>query len=106
MIDVYRHDGQTAFRNKLQQTAQQSHTVRAPRNADEHSILPERAGIEAGAKQIRMACLLASPEGISKFHGHHPGVHVWTAAVDEQLNDHGYILPGLGDAGDRMYGTR
>jgi uracil phosphoribosyltransferase len=60
---------------------------------------------EAGAQSIRMACLLASPEGLSKFHGHHPGVKVWTAAIDERLNDHGYILPGLGDAGDRMYGT-
>ena len=62
--------------------------------------------LEAGAKQIRMACLLASPEGISKVQGHHPDVRIWTAAVDERLNDHGYILPGLGDAGDRMYGTR
>jgi uracil phosphoribosyltransferase len=61
---------------------------------------------EAGAKNIRMACLLASPEGVSKFIGHHPEVRVWTAAVDERLNDHGYILPGLGDAGDRMYGTK
>jgi uracil phosphoribosyltransferase len=61
---------------------------------------------EAGARSIRMACLLASPEGISKFQGHHPGVRIWTAAVDERLNDHGYILPGLGDAGDRMYGTK
>ena len=61
---------------------------------------------EAGAKSIRFACLLASPEGLSKFTGHHPDVHVWTAAVDERLNDHGYILPGLGDAGDRLYGTR
>ncbi len=61
---------------------------------------------EAGARDIRLACLLASPEGLSKFHGHHPGVPVWTAAVDERLNDHGYILPGLGDAGDRMYGTK
>jgi len=60
---------------------------------------------EAGAQSIRMACLLASPEGLSKFQGHHPEVKVWTAAVDERLNDHGYILPGLGDAGDRMYGT-
>ena len=60
---------------------------------------------EAGAQSIRMACLLASPEGMSKFHGHHPEVKVWTAAIDERLNDHGYILPGLGDAGDRMYGT-
>jgi uracil phosphoribosyltransferase len=62
--------------------------------------------LEAGAKSIRMACLLASPEGVSKFQGHHPDVRVWTAAIDERLNDHGYILPGLGDAGDRMYGTR
>ena len=62
--------------------------------------------LEAGAKDIRMACLLASPEGLSKFQGHHGKVKVWTAAVDERLNDHGYILPGLGDAGDRMYGTR
>ncbi|MDZ4370300.1 MAG: uracil phosphoribosyltransferase [Phenylobacterium sp.] len=61
---------------------------------------------EAGARDIRMACLLASPEGLSKFRGHHEDVHVWTAAVDDRLNDHGYILPGLGDAGDRMYGTR
>ena len=60
---------------------------------------------EAGAQSIRMACLLASPEGISKFQGHHPEVKLWTAAIDERLNDHGYILPGLGDAGDRMYGT-
>ena len=61
---------------------------------------------ETGVTQIRMACLLASPEGISKFQGHHPGIPIWTAAVDERLNDHGYILPGLGDAGDRMYGTK
>src|SRR3954462_11642741 len=51
---------------------------------------------EAGAQSIRVACLLASPEGISKFHGHHPEVKVWTASIDERLNDHGYILPGLG----------
>lgn len=62
--------------------------------------------LEAGARSIRMACLLASPEGVSKFLGHHPDVRLWTAAIDESLNDHGYILPGLGDAGDRMYGTR
>jgi uracil phosphoribosyltransferase len=61
---------------------------------------------EAGARDIRLACLLASPEGLSKLMGHHPEVRVWSAAVDERLNDHGYILPGLGDAGDRMYGTK
>jgi len=61
---------------------------------------------EAGARQIRMACLLASPEGLSNFQGHHPDVPIWLAALDERLDEHGYILPGLGDAGDRMYGTK
>ena len=60
----------------------------------------------AGARRIRMACLLAAPEGLASFHDRHADVPVWTAAIDERLNDHGYILPGLGDAGDRMYGTK
>jgi uracil phosphoribosyltransferase len=51
-------------------------------------------------------CLLAAPEGIDRMRGAHPDVPIWTAAIDEHLNDHGYIVPGLGDAGDRMYGTR
>jgi uracil phosphoribosyltransferase len=61
---------------------------------------------ERGAKDIRFVCLLAAPEGIAKLRADHPDVRIWTAAVDRQLNDHGYILPGLGDAGDRMFGTR
>jgi uracil phosphoribosyltransferase len=61
---------------------------------------------EAGARQIRVVCLLAAPEGIEKFRAHHPEVHIWTASIDEKLNDHGYIVPGLGDAGDRMFGTK
>jgi uracil phosphoribosyltransferase len=61
---------------------------------------------EAGAKSLRFVCLLAAPEGVEKFRGHHPDVHIWTASIDEKLNDHGYIVPGLGDAGDRMYGTK
>jgi uracil phosphoribosyltransferase len=61
---------------------------------------------EQGAKSIRFVCLLASPQGLETFRGNHPDVGVWTAAVDDELNAHGYILPGLGDAGDRMYGTR
>jgi uracil phosphoribosyltransferase len=61
---------------------------------------------ERDAKDIRFVCLLAAPEGIARLHGAHPDVRIWTAAVDERLNDHGYIVPGLGDAGDRMYGTR
>ncbi|MGA2290236.1 uracil phosphoribosyltransferase [Bradyrhizobium sp.] len=59
-----------------------------------------------GARDIRFVCLLAAPEGIAHFQHEHPDVPIWTAAVDERLNDHGYILPGLGDAGDRMYGTK
>jgi len=61
---------------------------------------------EHGASELRLVCLLATPVGIANLHSHHPEVPVWTAAVDPVLNDHGYILPGLGDAGDRLYGTR
>jgi uracil phosphoribosyltransferase len=61
---------------------------------------------ERGAKDIRFLCLLAAPEGIEKFRSRHPDVPVFTAAIDSHLNDHGYIVPGLGDAGDRMYGTK
>jgi uracil phosphoribosyltransferase len=61
---------------------------------------------EAGAKNIRFACLLAAPEGIAALHGAHPDVPIFTPAIDERLNDHGYILPGLGDAGDRLFGTK
>lgn len=60
----------------------------------------------AGADAIRLVCLLAAPEGIAKFHARHPDVPIWTASVDSHLNDHGYIVPGLGDAGDRIYGTK
>ena len=59
-----------------------------------------------GVTDIKMACLLAAPEGVERMRQAHPDVTVYTAAVDRGLNDHGYILPGLGDAGDRIYGTR
>ena len=61
---------------------------------------------ERGAKDIRFVCLLAAPEGIERLRGAHPDVPIWTAAVDQHLNDHAYIVPGLGDAGDRAYGTK
>ncbi|WP_109563775.1 uracil phosphoribosyltransferase [Jannaschia seohaensis] len=61
---------------------------------------------EAGAKNIRFLCLLAAPEGIARMKEAHPDVPIVTAAVDEKLNEKGYIMPGLGDAGDRMYGTK
>ena len=61
---------------------------------------------EAGAGNIAFVCLLAAPEGIEAFCRAHPDVPVITAAVDSHLNEHGYIVPGLGDAGDRLYGTK
>ncbi len=57
-------------------------------------------------RSIRFVCLLAAPEGLRTFREAHPDVPLYTAAIDRQLNDHGYILPGLGDAGDRIYGTK
>ncbi len=59
-----------------------------------------------GAKQIKLLCILGAPEGIKVVHDAHPDVEIILAAQDERLNDHGYIVPGLGDAGDRIYGTR
>jgi uracil phosphoribosyltransferase len=61
---------------------------------------------DRGAKDIRFVCLLAAPEGIARLQKAQPGVPIYTAAIDEYLNDHGYIVPGLGDAGDRLYGTK
>ncbi len=61
---------------------------------------------ERGAKNIRFLCLLAAPEGIRNFTAAHPDVPVYTASIDKCLNEKGYIMPGLGDAGDRMYGTK
>lgn len=60
----------------------------------------------AGATKLRFLCLLAAPEGVVRMKAAHPDVPIVTAAVDERLNDHGYIVPGLGDAGDRMFGTK
>ena len=61
---------------------------------------------ENGAENIRFVCLLAAPEGIEYFNNVHPDVPIFVAAIDEKLNDHAYILPGLGDAGDRIFGTK
>ena len=60
----------------------------------------------AGARNLKFVCLLAAPEGIEAFGQAHPDVPIYTAAIDRELNDHGYILPGLGDAGDRIFGTK
>lgn len=78
-----------------------------PMLATGHSAVAAVARLkELGAVRLRFVCLLAAPEGLATFHAAHPDVPVFTASVDERLNEHGYIVPGLGDAGDRMYGTR
>jgi uracil phosphoribosyltransferase len=61
---------------------------------------------EAGAQHIKMICLLAAPEGLKAMEQEHPDVHIYTAHIDERLNEHAYIVPGLGDAGDRLFGTK
>jgi uracil phosphoribosyltransferase len=61
---------------------------------------------DAEATDIKFMCLIAAPEGLKAFHEAHPDVPVYTAAIDRELNDHGYILPGIGDAGDRIFGTK
>ena len=62
--------------------------------------------MEVGPRSIKFVCLLAAPEGVAALQAAHPDVPIYTAAVDRQLNEHGYILPGLGDAGDRIFGTK
>lgn len=69
--------------------------------ADAISMLKAR-----GAKNIKLMCLIAAPEGIKKVMDTHPDVDIYVASIDERLNEHGYIIPGLGDAGDRLYGTK
>jgi uracil phosphoribosyltransferase len=61
---------------------------------------------EAGGRAITLICLVAAPEGVERLHGEHPDVHIVCASVDRGLNERGYIVPGLGDAGDRLYGTK
>lgn len=61
---------------------------------------------EAGCKSVRLVCLIAAPEGVEAMQQAHPDVDIYLANLDEKLNDHGYIVPGLGDAGDRLFGTK
>jgi len=61
---------------------------------------------EKGAKSIKLMCIVAAPEGVRVVNESHPDVEIYTAALDDHLNDHGYIVPGLGDAGDRIFGTK
>lgn len=61
---------------------------------------------ETKPRSIKFVCLLTCPEGIKTFHAHHPDVPIYTASIDDKLNEKGYIVPGLGDAGDRLFGTK
>ena len=61
---------------------------------------------ETGAKHIKLMCVIGAPEGVERMQKDHPDVDIYVAALDEKLNDHGYIVPGLGDAGDRIFGTK
>jgi uracil phosphoribosyltransferase len=70
------------------------------------SVAAVAAVKRAGARSVTLVCLVAAPEGIEHMQGEHPDVRIVTAAVDRELDDRGYILPGLGDAGDRLYGTK
>jgi uracil phosphoribosyltransferase len=78
-----------------------------PMLATGHSAVAAVTRIRAeNPRNMKFVCLLAAPEGIRHFQEHHPDVPIFTAAIDQCLNDHGYILPGLGDAGDRLFGTK
>jgi len=78
-----------------------------PMLATGHSAVAAVARVKkSNPASLRFVCLLGCPEGVATFEKAHPDVPVFTAAIDERLNDHGYILPGLGDAGDRLFGTK
>jgi uracil phosphoribosyltransferase len=78
-----------------------------PMLATGHSAVAAVNRLKArGPRSIKFVCLLTCPEGIREFHSHHPDVAIYTAAIDTRLNEHGYIVPGLGDAGDRLFGTK
>jgi uracil phosphoribosyltransferase len=78
-----------------------------PMLATGHSAVAAVSRLQkAGAVNIKFVCLLAAPEGIAGFHAEHPDVPIFTASIDRELDDHAYIRPGLGDAGDRLFGTK
>ncbi len=93
---------------KVPQDIQDRHAlVIDPMLATGHSSVAAIQRIKmSNPRSIKFICLLAAPEGIKYFQNEHPDIPIFTAAIDEKLNDHGYILPGLGDAGDRLFGTK
>ncbi|MCA0401596.1 MAG: uracil phosphoribosyltransferase [Proteobacteria bacterium] len=110
-VGIYRdHDTLEAieyFFKSPQDMADRQVIVTDPMLATGNSAIAAIERLKArGAKDIRFVCLLAAPEGVEALRKAHPDVPIWTAALDRQLNEKGYICPGLGDAGDRIYGTR
>jgi len=93
---------------KVPEDADQRHMVVAdPMLATANSAIAAiRRLKEIGPLSLKLVCLVAAPEGIAAFQAEHPDVPIYTAAIDERLNEHGYIVPGLGDAGDRIFGTK
>jgi uracil phosphoribosyltransferase len=78
-----------------------------PMLATGHSAVAAVARLKAtGPRSIKLVCLVAAPEGVKTLHDAHPDVPIFCASLDERLDDHGYIVPGLGDAGDRLFGTK
>jgi uracil phosphoribosyltransferase len=92
---------------KLPQQAHEQETIVVdPMLATGHTAVAALTRLkECEYQQIKFVCLLAAPEGVAYVHEHHPGVPIFTAAIDQGLNDKSYIVPGLGDAGDRLFGT-
>jgi uracil phosphoribosyltransferase len=93
---------------KVPEDTQERHVVVLdPMLATGHSAVAALHRLkEVGPLSLKLVAIVASPEGIKAVHAEHPDVHIYTAAVDEGLDEHGYILPGLGDAGDRLFETR
>jgi uracil phosphoribosyltransferase len=95
-----------SYYRKLPQVAERHVLVLDPMLATGGSGSAATAAVrEGGPASIRFVCVVSAPEGIARMEGDHPDVPIFTAAVDRQLNEHGYILPGLGDFGDRLFGT-
>lgn len=93
---------------KMPQDSHERHLIVVdPMLATGHSAASAISRLKSlNPQSIKYVCLVAAPEGIAELKEHHPDVPIFTAAVDERLDDHGYIVPGLGDAGDRIYGTK
>jgi len=90
---------------KVRDPSRVAYITQTTLSVDDTRVIIDRLK-ERGARQVRLVCLLGAPQGFERLRGLHPDVRIWTAAIDDTLDQHAYILPGLGDAGDRAYGTR